>query len=262
MFLCSEWRESGRPRGKGHIRFLLLYLASGGVPWRHARTGPILRGRRGPCGRRCVGAWRSPSAPAAGPAETRRNSRMTPFTRLMDGASGITPRVPSGACWSHKMTHKLRVDVLSDQDYEELIAECYVDDDCVIIVSEERGPDQLEIEILVRPDGQPRRSMTSWLNYSKRRRRAYGSFGGFLEAVQSRCCRPARWGLAFVRPGGVVRVAFSARVCRSCGSMGTRAWQSAALWHQEFCMSARYDRGPRRTGEREGCALPPALEAV
>jgi hypothetical protein len=75
----------------------------------------------------------------------------------MGGASGITPRVPSGACWSHKMTHKLRVDVLSDQDYKELIAECYVDDDCVMIVSEERGPDQLEIEILVRPDGQPRR---------------------------------------------------------------------------------------------------------
>ena len=67
------------------------------------------------------------------------------------------------------------------------------------------------------------------------------------------CSRPARSGLGFVRPGCVVRVAFSAPVAGSCGSMSTPAWQGVALWHQEFSMSAHYDCGPGPAGEREGC---------
>jgi len=67
------------------------------------------------------------------------------------------------------------------------------------------------------------------------------------------CCRPARLSSGFVTPGGVVRAAFPAWVAGSCGSMSTPAWQSAALWHEEFSMSAHYDRGPGRTGERQGC---------
>jgi hypothetical protein len=55
------------------------------------------------------------------------------------------------------MTPKLSIQVSSDPNYEDLIAEAYVDDDCVMIVSQERGPDQLEVEILVRSDGQSRR---------------------------------------------------------------------------------------------------------
>ncbi len=55
------------------------------------------------------------------------------------------------------MTQKLRIDALSDQDYENLIVECYVDDDCVMIVNQERGPGQLEVEVLLRPDAKTRR---------------------------------------------------------------------------------------------------------
>ena len=55
------------------------------------------------------------------------------------------------------MSQRLHVQVLSDQDYEELIAECYIDDDCLLIVSQENGLDQLEVEILARPDGGPSR---------------------------------------------------------------------------------------------------------
>ena len=55
------------------------------------------------------------------------------------------------------MTHTIRINALSDQDYEDLIAECYVDNDCVMIVNQERGPDQLEVEVLLRPDGQAQR---------------------------------------------------------------------------------------------------------
>lgn len=62
----------------------ILAVASGmsrerldGMP----RHGPSLRGRLGRCGRRRGGAWRLPSAPAAGP-ETRRKSRMSPMFPL------------------------------------------------------------------------------------------------------------------------------------------------------------------------------------
>jgi len=55
------------------------------------------------------------------------------------------------------MDQRFHVDVLSDQDFEDLIAECYVDDECVMIVNQERGPDHLEVEVLLRPDGRPRR---------------------------------------------------------------------------------------------------------
>ena len=51
------------------------------------------------------------------------------------------------------MSRELRTDVLSDEDYEDLIAECYVDDVYVMTVNQERGFDELEVEVSVRPDG-------------------------------------------------------------------------------------------------------------
>ena len=57
------------------------------------------------------------------------------------------------------MSQTHRVLVLSDQDYDDLIAECYVDDDCIMVVSQERGPNVLDVEISLplHPDGRPRR---------------------------------------------------------------------------------------------------------
>jgi hypothetical protein len=52
------------------------------------------------------------------------------------------------------MSHALTIQASSDPNYEDLIAECYVDDDCVMIVNQERGPGQLVVEVLLRPDGQ------------------------------------------------------------------------------------------------------------
>jgi hypothetical protein len=53
------------------------------------------------------------------------------------------------------MKHKLRILILSDVDYEDLIAEAYIDDECVMVVSQERGFEHLDVEILLRPDGKP-----------------------------------------------------------------------------------------------------------
>jgi len=47
----------------------------------------------------------------------------------------------------------LRIDVLSDEDFSDLIAELYVDGECLMIVSQENGFDSLDVEILPREDG-------------------------------------------------------------------------------------------------------------
>jgi len=51
------------------------------------------------------------------------------------------------------MSFRLKVEVLSDQDYEDLIAEGYVDSECLMIVSQEEGFDYLDVEIVPRADG-------------------------------------------------------------------------------------------------------------
>jgi hypothetical protein len=70
------------------------------------------------------------------------------------------------------MDQRLHVDVLSDEDFEDLIAECYIDDECVMIVNQEHGPDHLEVEVLLRPDGQPRRIEYDVMNELLRRAKA------------------------------------------------------------------------------------------
>lgn len=51
---------------------------------------------------------------------------------------------------------QVRVVAASDQDYDDLIAEGYVDDECLMIVSQENGFDSLDVRIL------PRRSRQPW----------------------------------------------------------------------------------------------------
>jgi hypothetical protein len=42
------------------------------------------------------------------------------------------------------MNQRLRVEVWSDDDFKDLIAEAYIDEDCVMVINQERGFDQLE----------------------------------------------------------------------------------------------------------------------
>ena len=51
------------------------------------------------------------------------------------------------------MIERVRVQILSDQDYEDLIAEGYLDDECILIVSQDRGFQSLQVELLPRKDG-------------------------------------------------------------------------------------------------------------
>ena len=53
------------------------------------------------------------------------------------------------------MSCDLSVQVLSDPDYEDLIAEGYIGEDCLIIVSQEQGFESLDVEFLPRADGKP-----------------------------------------------------------------------------------------------------------
>ncbi len=53
------------------------------------------------------------------------------------------------------MSDQLLVQVLSDQDYDDLIAEGYVDDECLLVVSQERGFESLDVEFLPRRDSKP-----------------------------------------------------------------------------------------------------------
>ncbi len=53
------------------------------------------------------------------------------------------------------MSDELRVQVLSDQDYDDLVAEGYIDDECILIVSQEEGFGSLDVEFLPRTDGKP-----------------------------------------------------------------------------------------------------------
>ncbi len=53
------------------------------------------------------------------------------------------------------MTPKLRVDALIPPDYEDMVAEGYIDEECLMIVSQENGFDSLDIEFLLRRDGKP-----------------------------------------------------------------------------------------------------------
>ncbi len=53
------------------------------------------------------------------------------------------------------MNPQIKVLVLSDQDYEDLVAEGYIDEECLMIVSQENGFDSLDIEFLARKDGKP-----------------------------------------------------------------------------------------------------------
>ena len=55
------------------------------------------------------------------------------------------------------MNQRLRVEVWSDDDFEDLIAEAYIDEDCVMVINQERGFDQLEVEILPMEGGKNRR---------------------------------------------------------------------------------------------------------
>ena len=55
------------------------------------------------------------------------------------------------------MSQTLSVLAMSSPDHEDLIAECYMGDDCLMIVSQERRPNVLDVEVLAGPDGQPRR---------------------------------------------------------------------------------------------------------
>jgi hypothetical protein len=43
---------------------------------------------------------------------------------------------------------RLHVVAMSDPDHDDLIAEGYVDDRCVMIVSQERGPGQFDVEFV------------------------------------------------------------------------------------------------------------------
>lgn len=49
----------------------------------------------------------------------------------------------------------LGVEVLSDQDYDDLIAEGYIGGECLLIVSQEDGFESLDVAILPRRDGKP-----------------------------------------------------------------------------------------------------------
>ena len=53
------------------------------------------------------------------------------------------------------MSARLTVQVLSDQGYQDLIAEGYVGDECLFIVSQENGFGSLDVEFLPRRDGKP-----------------------------------------------------------------------------------------------------------
>ena len=49
---------------------------------------------------------------------------------------------------------KVRLVALSDPDHDDLIAEVYLDDECLMIVSQEEGFDSLDVQLLPRPNGQ------------------------------------------------------------------------------------------------------------
>jgi hypothetical protein len=53
------------------------------------------------------------------------------------------------------MNPEIKVEVLSDQDFEDLIAEGYIDEECLVIVSQESGFASLDVEFLPRRDGKP-----------------------------------------------------------------------------------------------------------
>lgn len=55
------------------------------------------------------------------------------------------------------MKMKLSVLVSSDPNYEDLIVEGYIDDECLLLVNQDRGFDHLEVEVLPQLGGQPRR---------------------------------------------------------------------------------------------------------
>ncbi len=52
------------------------------------------------------------------------------------------------------MSTQTRVVALSDKDYEDLIAEAYIDEECLMIVSQEQGFDALDVRFLPRRSGQ------------------------------------------------------------------------------------------------------------
>ena len=55
---------------------------------------------------------------------------------------------------------RLHVVAMSDPDHDDLIAEGYVDDRCVMIVSQERGPGQFDVEFVCGDeDARTRRSV-------------------------------------------------------------------------------------------------------
>jgi hypothetical protein len=45
---------------------------------------------------------------------------------------------------------------MSDPDYEDLICEGYIEDDCVLIVTQEHGFSSLDVQLLPGPGGRPR----------------------------------------------------------------------------------------------------------
>jgi hypothetical protein len=52
------------------------------------------------------------------------------------------------------MSSRTRIVALSDEDYEDLIVEAYIDDECLMVVSQEHGFDALDVRFLPRRNGQ------------------------------------------------------------------------------------------------------------
>ena len=53
------------------------------------------------------------------------------------------------------MSTALRVEALVPPDHEDMVAEGYINDECILIVRQEQGFESLDVEFLPRTDGKP-----------------------------------------------------------------------------------------------------------
>lgn len=51
------------------------------------------------------------------------------------------------------MSKVLRIDALVPPDHEDMVAEGYIDGECLVIISQEHGFESLDVEFLPRTDG-------------------------------------------------------------------------------------------------------------